>query len=903
MNEQAKNRYESIFQTNYLNFLGMFDNEENKSEKAAEQALILAESMVKNMYKIKDEALLESWTMEMYAKYNIGIEIDKASVMRVDPPVNWFNFQDLAASFFWSRYKHYLLTIKSWPVEAVQAIDETTNEVLKSLGNPNSTEPFDKRGLVLGYVQSGKTANFTGLINKAYDLGYKLVIVLAGMHNDLRAQTQIRLEEEVVGSVLGKNGKPKGVAQVRANERIISTWTTIDQDISNSSTGNVTHIDQPTLVVVKKNKDVLESLQNQLQYHKSLYNLDIPVLVIDDEADQASVDTSDPDKMEDPKTINRLIRNVLEIFSRKSYVGYTATPFANLLINVNAETQEEGKDLYPKDFVVGLPKPKEYCGPEEYFNVFEEEEYDRPSLIRYLSKDEINMFNSITKKHHSNKFEEVPDSMREAILSFFIVIAIRNLRGQQNLHNSMLIHTSRFKDVQSTIKTEVADEVENMKNYIQFNPKSRVVKELKDLYCTDFLKTTSKWEAQNEIFEWDDVYEEIKQVIENVQVMEINGNSRDVLAYHDYKDQGLNVIAVGGDKLSRGLTLEGLSVTYYYRNTLMYDTLMQMGRWFGYRKGYMDLCRIYTSDIIAQNFEHLAQAMVELRKEFDKLAKSKLKPIDYALRMLNHPVMSLTSPLKMKNAEPTVLMYHDSLQQTRLFDKDQLFYETNMRAANNLVNAISGEIQRLKPKGSKTEYLVAKDIKANQIVKFLHEYQTSKTAYVVNSQKLINYINMANKHGELINWTIAIVDGNENKKINDGLNKHLVKMGNVTINGAVIRGVKAAERPINMTDRVDIGAIVASKQEFIDLNPEKVKKEKDKTVLRKMRPKENGVLLIYPLHPGVKLFSNLDVEFTDALVPIGIAISFPGDAENSSFDKTKIYAKNKTVSEKIGGQS
>ncbi|MEH7200588.1 Z1 domain-containing protein, partial [Priestia megaterium] len=457
--------------------------------------------------------------------------------------------------------------------------------------------------------------------------------------------------------------------------------------------------------------------------------------------------------------------------------------------------------------------------------------------------------------------------------------------------------------VQSTIKTEVASEVENMMNYIQYNSKSSTVEELKELYYSDFVETTSKWEARNEIFEWSDVYEEIKQVIENIQVMEINGNSRDVLAYHDYKEQGLNVIAVGGDKLSRGLTLEGLSITYYYRNTLMYDTLMQMGRWFGYRKGYMDLCRIYTSDTIAENFEHLAKAMVELRKEFDKLAGSKLKPIDYALKMLSHPVMSLTSPLKMKNAEPTVLMYHSSLQQTRLFDKDRLFYETNMRATNDLVNEISGKIQRLRPKGSKTEYLVAKDVKANQIVKFLGEYQTSKTAYVVNSQKLINYINMANSHGELINWTVAIVDGNENKKINDGLDTHRVQMGNVTINGAVIRGVKAAERPINMTDRVDIGAIVASKQEFIDLNPEEVKKQKDKTILRKMRPKENGVLLIYPLHPGVKLFSSLDVEFTDTLVPIGIAISFPGEEENSSFDKTKIYAKNKTVSEKTGGQS
>ncbi|PGN62197.1 endonuclease [Priestia megaterium] len=897
MNDQAKTYYESIFELNYLNFLNMFKGKENQSENAAEQAAKLAEAATRLLHGIQEDHLFESWAFEMYVKYKVGIEIDKATIMRAESSTSWFNFQDLASSFFWSRYKQYLLKIKSWPLESVQAIDETTNEVLESLGNPNSPEPFDKRGLVLGYVQSGKTANFTGLINKAYDLGYKLVIVLAGMHNDLRAQTQIRLEEEVIGSILGENDKPKGVAQIRANERIVSTWTTIDQDISNSSNNGITHLDQPTLMVVKKNKDVLEALQDQLNYHKKLYNLDIPVLIIDDEADQASVDTSDPDKSEDPKTINKLIRQILEIFNRKAYVGYTATPFANLLINVNTETQEEGKDLYPKDFIVGLPKPKGYCGPEEFFNVFEEEEYERPSLIRYLSKGEIDMFDSIKKKHHGDKFEEVPETMKEAILSFFITIAIRSLRGQTNVHNSMLIHTSRFKDVQSTIKAEVASEVENMRDYIQYNRKSKIVDQLRNLYYNDFIKTTKSWDSENEIFKWNFVYEEIKKIVEKIQVLEINGNSGEVLAYHEYKDKGLNVIAVGGDKLSRGLTLEGLSITYYYRNTLMYDTLMQMGRWFGYRKGYMDLCRIYTSGNIAEYFEHLAIAMVELRQEFDKLAKLNLNPRDYAIKMLSHPKMSLTSPLKMKNSEPTVLMYHDSLQQTRIFDKDLAFYETNMKATNNLISQISNEFKETD--AAKTKYLIAKDIKVQHIIEFLGLYRTSHTAHVVNSQKLINYINMANTHNELINWTVAIVDGNKNTRIDQGLDKFPVQMGDIAINGAVIRGVN---RKVNTSDRIDIGAIVAAKQEFIDLSSEEVRKQKDKNALRKMRPKENGVLLIYPLHPGVNIFSNLDIEFTNTLVPIGIALSFPGDERDSSFDKKKVYEKNKTVSDKMGGK-
>ncbi|MDF2789105.1 MAG: endonuclease [Neobacillus sp.] len=492
---------------------------------------------------------------------------------------------------------------------------------MKSLGNPQSMEPFDKRGIVLGFVQSGKTANFTGLINKAYDVGYKLIIVLSGIHNDLRAQTQIRLNQEVIGTV-DKEGKPIGVGQIYQTtaDFIITSWTTEENDIS-SQHGGIRNLNSPTLMVVKKNKTVLESLRDQLIYHRKLHGLDIPVLIVDDEADQASVDTSDPFKDEDPKTINRLIRQILEIFSRKAYAGYTATPFANLLISTEAVTAEEGNDLYPKDFLVGLPKPKDYCGPEGFFNVEEDAEDKRPSLIRFLREEDTEIFTTIKKKTDADKFEEVPPQMREAILAFLLTISIRNLRGYRKTHNSMLIHTSRFKDVQSNVKDEVARTFEAISHQIQYNPRSKVLEEIMKLYEEDFQATTKDWPGENMIFSWDEVYEELKLVVDIIQVFEINGNSKDALAYNQYKEDGLNVIAVGGDKLSRGLTLEGLSITYYFRNTLMYDTLMQMGRWFGYRKGYMDLCRIYTSEEIASNFEHLAIAMVELREEFDRLVE------------------------------------------------------------------------------------------------------------------------------------------------------------------------------------------------------------------------------------------------------------------------------------------
>ncbi|MFP7298725.1 Z1 domain-containing protein [Neobacillus niacini] len=876
-----KSLFEQTFSASYYTLKSFISSQ----QEAADQALNLARMTTeKNLGSVDDDTFV-LWSLEMYKRYKIGADIPKPPPIIMPPSgFSWFSPKMVAASFFWTRYREYLTKIKDWPMESVQAIDETTNEVMKSLGNPKDTTPFDKRGLVLGFVQSGKTANFTGLINKAYDVGYKLIIVLSGIHNDLRTQTQIRLNEEVIGT--DEKGSPVGVAKIYGNDsdHIISSWTTIDRDISSAHRGP-SNLGSPTLMVVKKNKTVLESLRDQLKYHRNLFNLDIPVLVIDDEADQASVDTSDPNKEEDPKTINRLIRQILEVFNRKAYVGYTATPFANLLIGTDANTAEEGNDLYPKDFLVGLPKPKDYCGPEEFFNVEEDADDPRPSLIRPLREEDTDVFTIIKKKSDADKFEEVPPQMREAILAFMLTIAIRNLRGQRKKHNSMLIHTSRFKDVQSNVKDEVSRTFEAISHQVQYNPQSKVLLEFQELYEQDFLQTTREWSSEIPIFRWEEVYEELRKCAETIQVFEINGNSKDALDYHQYKENGLNVIAVGGDKLSRGLTLEGLSITYYFRNTLMYDTLMQMGRWFGFRKGYMDLCRIYTSAEIASNFEHLAIAMIELRHEFERLANQGKTPSEYAVRMLSHPTMTLTSPLKMRNAISSSIIYGGTLQQTRLFDTNEEFYRTNMTATVKLAGKLSLEKSNFGQ--GKTNYYVAADIDASIVKEYLGEYKTSSGGEKVDSSRIVDYINLANENNELLKWTIAIVEGDPGDRT--GAGRYPVSLGPLTLSSAVSRGVRV-KMPDN-TETIDIKAIVSPNQEYIDINPSEIKDIKDRTEKRSRRPKEKGLLLIYPLNPNVPVFKNLDVPFSETLVPIGIALSFP----STELDETDVYQTNKTV--------
>ncbi|PRS76177.1 endonuclease [Bacillus sp. LNXM65] len=874
-----------LFEETFLNNFYMLKTISETQEKAAEKSLELARLLASDYGNI-DDAIFQKWSLEMYVKYKIGLEVPKDYVMRESKEKSWFEPKMVASGFFWTRYRRYLSGSKNWPIEAVTAIDETTNQIMASIGNPRSMDPFDKRGLVLGYVQSGKTANFTGLINKAYDVGYKLIIVLSGIHNDLRAQTQIRLNEEVIGNRTDKDGNPIGVAQISANtaDHIISSWTTEDHDIKSSQRGN-SNLNSPTLMVVKKNKTVLESLRDQLIYHRDIiYNLDIPVLIVDDEADQASVDTSNPDKNEDPKTINRLIRQILEIFNRKAFVGYTATPFANLLINNEGSTGEEGDDLYPKDFLVGLPKPKEYCGPEEYFNVEEDAEDTRPSLIRHLRQEDLDVFTKIKKKSDADKFEEVPPQMREAILEFLLVIAIRNLRGQRNKHNSMLIHTSRFKDVQSSVKDEVERAFDAISKQLQYNPESTVIAELQDLYENDILPTSRDW--PNEIhpeFSWKEVYKELMNCCESIQVFEINGNSRDALDYHRYKEEGLNVIAVGGDKLSRGLTLEGLSITYYFRNTLMYDTLMQMGRWFGYRKGYMDICRIYTSNEIASNFEHLSIAMIQLRQEFDRLAAMKKTPSEYAVKMLSHPTMKLTSPLKMRNAVSSNVIYAGTLQQTRLFDPSEDVMKGNMDAAVKLVN----KLPLTKKTYKKTNFYSASDVNAEHIKGFLSEYRTADSN-IVNSALIADYIARVNKEGELTNWTVSIVEGQPKSAI--GLSEYPVELGKISLKSASALGNKV-KAPHSKYQIRDIGAIVSPNHEDMDLDCDKIKELKERKDKRGVRSKENGLMLIYPLHPEVPIFKSLDVKFSSKLVPIGIAFSFPG----TEIEEKGIYQTNKTI--------
>ncbi|NQD95017.1 endonuclease, partial [Pseudomonas sp. CrR25] len=371
---------------------------------------------------------------------------------------------------YWRRYRDFLESKLADTV--VEGLDEATDDILGLLEDPQRGDDWDRRGLVVGHVQSGKTSNYSGLICKAADAGYKIIIVLAGMHNNLRSQTQMRLEESFLGyetTIDRDPGMPIGVAEFGEDLKTNSATTRAENgDFSKAIAKHFHGIspeERPWLFVVKKQKTVLTALLNWVQTRvadstsasdgRKLVTK-LPLLMIDDEADNASVDTGEqmfnddgtPDEEHQPKTINSLIRQVLHSFTRKAYVGYTATPFANIFIHHKGATAKEGPDLFPRSFIINLAAPSNYVGPARMFGKVTKE--GRKGALP-LSRDILDHYDPdsdsgwMPPKHTKihvptyNGLEVIPPSLQEAICSFALACAVRELRGQGDQHSSMLI--------------------------------------------------------------------------------------------------------------------------------------------------------------------------------------------------------------------------------------------------------------------------------------------------------------------------------------------------------------------------------------------------------------------------------------------------------------------------------
>ncbi|WP_320782321.1 Z1 domain-containing protein [Streptomyces sp. CRN 30] len=544
----------------------------------------------------------------------------------------WYTRERAAArSYYWESYEQKLRD-KGWSDAAVASLDEASRAVVERLNDPEQPTARQAKGLVVGYVQSGKTANFTGVAAKALDAGYRLVIVLGGTLNLLRAQTQRRLDMELIGQEnILRGADPSDIDSLVGVDYVgddddwprfvrhggrpsvlgafdIERLTTRDNDYKSLAQGiralefekrdptrplcdpaNLHHA-AARVLVVKKNKSVLTKLVKDLkQIHGILGEL--PALIIDDESDQASVNTTDPKKWDrgsvERTAINGLISQLLSLLPRAQYVGYTATPFANVFVDPG-----DAEDIFPSDFLISLPRPTGYMGVQEFHD-----------LNSSVPAHERTHANSQEKAHVRGIYDSTGDRLQEAMDAFVLSGALKLFRADHGVpdgpfrHHTMLAHASVRKDDHA----DLALRINSMWHEAGYNSTAGHNR-LAELWAADFAPVAHARAAE---LPAPDSYAQLRPYVNRARqligsggqpVIVVNG---DTDRYFDQLDLDFDrtphvwKILVGGTKLSRGFTVEGLTVTYYRRTTQQADTLMQMGRWFGFRPGYQDLVRLY----------------------------------------------------------------------------------------------------------------------------------------------------------------------------------------------------------------------------------------------------------------------------------------------------------------------
>ncbi len=687
---------------------------------------------------------------------------------------------------FWSRYKAFLEQEKKLPEPVVTALGKLTDEILAKLEDPERTPRWDCRGMVVGSVQSGKTANYCGLICKAIDSGYRLVVVLAGMHNNLRSQTQYRLDEGVLGRdsqkerSLNQANSLIGVGKLFTELLHVTTLTSSLEDGDFRAPKADTSVDiggHPVVLVIKKNGSVLKNLLKWVLHvrgeevpgeNRKLIR-GVPLLVIDDEADNASINTKEKKNgsadQNDVTAINGRIRELLDAFEKSAYVGYTATPFANIFINPDAETPKHGEDLFPRSFILNVSPPSNYVSPSRVFGLDGDsdagiEPKEGLPLCRVVNDHE-----AIFPPRHRKDLVvgELPNSLKRALLCFVLVCAARRARQQKDTHNSMLVHVTRFIDVQHQVAQLVQQLVDTVRRRVAFGDGERqatLLNELKELWDVEFVPTSAliRGVLPDESLPpvtWAQVVAELPESLARIEVKEINGHATDALDYVAHR-QGLNVVAVGGDKLSRGLTLEGLSISYFLRASQMYDTLMQMGRWFGYRPGYLDLCRLFTTEDLRRWYRHIALAEVELRREFDRMKTAGLTPKRYGLRIREHPGGLLVTALnKMTHSRPQRLSYAGQLVQTAHFVTEPQTVRNNAEVVGGFLHGLGGRAASV---GRPTAWLWNCVTPGKILNDLLREFSVASEGWRFQKPELMEFIRCQAANGELTRWTVALVN-------------------------------------------------------------------------------------------------------------------------------------------------
>jgi hypothetical protein len=795
-----------------------------------------------------------------------GISMGLGAIVDTKEFEPWLNDAKIngeVGDFYWGRYRQ-LLFKKGLPKSVIDATDTVTDKVLDRLGNPRDMSPWSRRGMVVGHVQSGKTANYTGLICKAADAGYRLIVVIAGIHNNLRNQTQARIDEGFIGRDTGRlahankaqRQKIIGVGQFDQREFPVSLTNTLRDFNKATATTNTSQIGQynvPVVLVIKKNSSTLKNLLEWLKehsVHQGTQMVSQPMLLIDDEADNASINTAYA--RDEVTRINGQIRELLSLFHRSCYVGYTATPFANIFIDPDTDDETLKQDLFPRHFIIGLDAPSNYFGAQKVFLDA------RDQHVRLIDDNE----DILPMKHKiDHPVDVLPESLIRAVRAFVIARAIRNARGQQAAHASILINASRFTDVQGRLRSRVADVVDRIRATVAVDG----AKGKAALRNPEIAALHAVWEsefAEAEGADWPTVQARLHEVLVAARVVEVNASKRSQpLDYDQAGEHGVTVVAVGGFSLSRGLTLEGLTISYFLRNSMMYDTLMQMGRWFGYRPGYEDLCRIWIPADGVGWYAHIHEAMDDLQTQLKRMELAKATPEQFGLAVRSHPEsLIVTARNKMGTGKefPMKVSLEEKLVETTRIVADEGLMQRNFAAGEALLQDLLSDGLSF---DRRSRGHLVKGVSVGRIDAFLRTFRTDPAnvpADLLTDPKLIRDYIAARAESELRRWDVFIASstGKEFDPVSFG-HLYLVPYarsvdprdfakGVLTISGTSRRVGSAEDEREGLTDEQIVAAEEAFRRERPEAKPKStinpsyfrsVEGRRPLLILRLVRPK------------------------------------------------------------------
>lgn len=848
--------YNAFFETNGFVDRDFFEGEDLQNKCKESLKIIFPMIFGGRTYNLSDKDFLEKYTIALRdVRYNYRTIMNPSLSIQNEYVDSWLNDErindigwnddDAKRKTYRGRYLLYLEKKLGRSKAMIIETDRSSIEIIKKIGDPKNTNNFFVKGLVVGSVQSGKTSNFNAVVNSSIDVGYKLIIVLSGIMEDLRRQTQIRTEKEVEGKMIAQD-RFIGVGEI-ASFGQLGQYTDVNQIIIPTSTQNDFNrtmqqahfsLNNTNILICKKNTSVLQNLLLWLNEYL-LENNDkhnIPFLIIDDEADNASINNLGHKGADYANKINGHIRALLALFNRKTYIGYTATPFANILQDWNKKPSSKWKvkdsknnselefdlegNLFPDDFIELLIPPSNYIGPKNFFETRIEDVKKIDPLLAAPINDYIEYFpervevlsdgSLVGVKKYNNKTEfdndanaqtrfgnyqdyrevtrattkydnyptAIPKSLDEAIKCFIISIAIRQSRRPELIlsklfhpHNTMLIHISRFSDWQCRSKELINERINNLRTSLDndtLTSKDSIFKEFERIwikYFADAVNNIKEYLPEN----YDDEYLTRKTFLEvrdllvsainGIEVKAVNTVEKDAL---DYESGEKKYIVIGGNKLSRGFTLEGLTINYFIRNTNYADTLLQMGRWFGYRPGYLDCCKLFTTSESFEKFDQVTWTIEELEEEFRKLSRDKMKPKDYATKVLTHPgTLQITRPAILKNAVTETWSYEDKLVQTTEFELKADKISNSWESFKNTYQKYASEFIF----DDNRKFIIL-----NKNTQVLEDFLNSTSTYTGKFEKnaIIRFIKLCNRYDKLTNWTIAINTSGSLREIPSG---------------------------------------------------------------------------------------------------------------------------------------